>query len=280
MVSDDVESQQWLDDARADHARATAGQENAQARHAAARSAVLQAQKRVAMQEAAVGEARARIPVLEAIRDEAKATLDKTEVRAPFDGIVVLKDAEVGEVVSPNSQGGNSRGSVATMVDWSSLEVLVELQETSLAAAVVGEAASIYLDAYPDVTYRGKVLRIWPTANRTKATVEVRVGFDAPDERLRPEMGARVVFGTSKEPAAAAEQAEPSILISRKSVVRIDGADGVFVLERDVVRFRAIELGDERGDRVRVDNGLTSGERIVAAPPTSLQDGDRVRIKE
>jgi RND family efflux transporter MFP subunit len=280
MLAENIWTQQALDDARTERVRAESALAASNAAQAAADAALAQGRTQVTASEALVNELQARIAVIEAERDQAKATLDKTEVRAPFDGIVVLKDAEVGEVVSPNSQGGNSRGSMATMVDWSSLEVQVELQETSLAAAVVGEAASIYLDAYPDVTYRGKVLRIWPTANRTKATVEVRVGFDAPDERLRPEMGARVVFGTSKEPAAAAEQAEPSILISRKSVVRIDGADGVFVLERDVVRFRAIELGDERGDRVRVDNGLTSGERIVAAPPTSLQDGDRVRIKE
>jgi multidrug resistance efflux pump len=107
----------------------------------------------------------------------------------------VLKDAEVGEVVSPNVQGGSSaRGSVVTMVDFASLEVQAEVPETSLAAVVVGRGASIYLDAFPEKAYAARVDRIWPTANRTKATVEVRVAFLERDERLRPEMGVRVVF--------------------------------------------------------------------------------------
>jgi RND family efflux transporter MFP subunit len=192
----------------------------------------------------------------------------------------VLKDAEVGEVVSPNSQGGNSRGSVATMVDWSSLEVQVELQETSLAAAVIDAPASIYLDAYPERLYPGHVKRIWPTANRQKATVEVRVGFDGPDDKLRPEMGARVVFSAPEQASAASGPAEAMILIPRNAVARIDGQDGVFVLEREVVHFRRVQLGDERADRVLVKDGLASGERIVTNPPASLQDGERVRIKE
>jgi RND family efflux transporter MFP subunit len=202
-------------------------------------------------------------------------------VRAPFDGVVVLKDAEVGEVVSPNSQGGNSRGSVATMVDWDSLEVQIELQETSLAAAKVGEPANIYIDAYPNRVYSGSVKRIWPTANRQKATVEVRVGFDSPDEMLRPEMGARVVFGAAAKPVSdPVEKVEPVILISRSAVVKLDGVAGVFVLERDVARFVPLELGDERSGRVVVKTGLSGDETIVVDPPTDLVSGERVRIKE
>jgi RND family efflux transporter MFP subunit len=281
MLAEAIWTQQAVDDARTEVERTSAARDAADAAVRSARAAEAQGRSQVAALDASVREVEARIPVVQAERDQAKATLDKTEVRAPFDGVVVLKDAEVGEVVSPNSQGANSRGSVATMVDLSSLEVQVELQETSLAAAVVGEPATIYLDAYPERRYAGRVQRIWPTANRQKATVEVRVGFDAPDAYLRPEMGARVVFASAPEtPAAGAAAGAVTIVIPRSAVVRVEGADGVFALERDVARFVAVELGDERSGRVLVKRGLTGGERIVDQPPVALRDGDRVRIQE
>ena len=187
----------------------------------------------VTVAEAERAQAEAGLSALSAARDLAQATLDKTFVRAPFDGIIVLKDAEVGEVVSPNAQGAQSRGSVATMVDPTSLEVQVELPETTLSSARIGERAEIFLDAFPDQRFQGTVLRIWPTANRQKATVEVRVG----------------------------------------------GADGVFVVERDVVRVQALTLGGTTGRRVEATSGIKEGERVVLDPPARLADGDRVRIK-
>jgi RND family efflux transporter MFP subunit len=229
-----------------------------------------------------VSESQARIVSAQAARTLAQATLDKTEVRAPFDGIVVLKDAEVGEVVSPNSQGGsNARGSIVTMVDWATLEVQVDLQETSLGSAHEGAAVSIYLDAWPDKRYAGHVRRVWPTANRQKATVEVRVAIDDPDDKLRPEMGARVVFGSpSASDTVKTAPEEPALLVQRSAIVRIDGKDGVFVLERDVARFRPVTLGGERSGRVIVKSGVADGETVVDDPPTKLADGDRVRIQE
>ncbi len=122
-----------------------------------------------------------------AARDLAQATLDKTDVRAPFDGIVVLKDAEVGEVVSPNVQGGgNARGAVCTMVDFDSLEVQANVPETTLGRRCVGAPADVFLDAYPDQRLRRHVDRIWPTADRQKATVEVRVQLDEPTSACGP----------------------------------------------------------------------------------------------
>lgn len=279
MLREKIWDAQTVDNARAELVRVQGALDAAQAGLRAARAASAQSRGRVDALQAAVSESEARVPVLESGVALARATLDKTEVRAPFDGIVVLKDAEVGEVVTPNGLGGNARGSVATMVDWSSLEVQVELPETSLEAAVVGENARIYLDAYPDRAYAGHVQRIWPTANRQKATVEVRVAFDAPDTMLRPEMGARVVFAP-KDVQPAASSAEATILIPLAAVVSIEGAKFVFVLERDVARARAVKLGEERGGRVLVQQGLSGGERIVAQPPYSLKDGDRVHIQE
>jgi RND family efflux transporter MFP subunit len=256
--------------------------ESARAQIASAALAVTQGESRLVVATAGETEALARVEVMKAARDGARATLEKTEVRAPFDGIVVLKDAEVGEVVSPNVQGGTSaRGSVVTMVDFASLEVQAEVPETSLAGVVVGRGAKIYLDAYPEKPYAGRVDRIWPTANRTKATVEVRVEFLERDDRLRPEMGVRVVFDAEEAPAdgGAAEPAQPVVLVPVESIVKIDGASGVFVLEREIVRFRKIALGAERSGRAIVQSGLEEGETIVLDPPARLADGDRVRVK-
>jgi RND family efflux transporter MFP subunit len=247
----------------------------------AAGAAVVQAARDVDATVADVAEAGARVPIHVARHAQALATLDKTYVRAPFDGIVVLKDAEVGEVVSPNSQGGSSRGSVATLVDFASLEVQVELPEESIARVAVDAPALVYLDAYPSTPYAGHVQRVWPTANRQKATIEVRVGFDEPDGKLRPEMGVRVVFdpegGTEPEGAGAPLT---GVIVPGDALQRIDGRDGVFVLERDVARWRAVELGQRQAGLVVVQSGLAEGERVVLSAPADLSDGDRVRTKD
>jgi len=280
LLADGVGAQQSVDDARSDVIRVDGALASSRAALQAAQSARAQQDSEVAALAAALREVEARLPVLEANRNAAQATLDKTNVRAPFDGVVVLKDAEIGEVVSPNGLGGNSRGSVATMVDFATLEVQVELPETNLSAAVVGEDATIFLDAYPDRPYAGRVQRIWPTANRQKATVEVRVRFEQPDDRLRPEMGARVVFGAKSTPQTSTENAQPpAVLAPRSAVVPIDGKPHVFLLERDVARLREVQLGAEKNNRVVVLSGLEGGERLIDEPPTTLADGDRVRIR-
>jgi RND family efflux transporter MFP subunit len=280
LVADAVESVARLDQTRAAEGQARARLDAARAGESSARTAADQAQRHLAAAQAAANEAHARIGVVEALRDQAAATLDKTIVRAPFDGVVVLKDAEVGEVVSPNSQGAQSRGSVATMVDFQSLEVQVELPEASLGSVRLDGLASIFLDAYPGDGYTGRVLRVWPTANRQKGTVEVRVGFDAIDERLRPEMGARVVF--LDEERGGPTDAAPSagvLRIPTDSLVRSNGRSGVFVIEQDVLSFREIQSGEEKSGRVHVVAGLQEGERIVLEPAASLRDGERVRVE-
>jgi len=279
LFEERIGTQEALDRAVAERERAEARLEGARAAVAEAASATAMGRATVGVTEAALAEASARIEVTRAERDLAQATLEKTYVRAPFDGIVVLKDAEVGEVVSPNSQGGNSRGSVVTMVDFDSLEVQVEVPETSIAAVEIDAPANVYLDAYPSRLYRGRVLRVWPTANRQKATIEVRVGFDERDDLLRPEMGARVVF-SPEETASDARESGPRILIPRAAVLEAEGSAAVFVLDGDVARRRAIRLGATSASRVVVEEGLADGERIVSNPPASLEDGDRVRPKE
>ncbi|MBK7875446.1 MAG: efflux RND transporter periplasmic adaptor subunit [Planctomycetes bacterium] len=275
-----VGNQERLDRAKNGVASARARLATQSAGLDASRGAVATAESRVAAANSAVREAEARVASAKASRELAQATLDKTEVKAPFDGIVVLKDAEVGEVVSPNSQGGSTaRGSVVTMVDFATLEVQAEVPETSLANVKLNAPARIFLDAYPEKPYAGRVDRIWPTANRTKATVEVRVVFDERDERLRPEMGVRVVFVDEAEAARKPTATESALVITQDSVAKVDGADHVFVLERDVVRLRRVVLGEAKAGKVIVTTGLAEGESIVTAPPTDLRDGQRVRVK-
>lgn len=297
LLESGVDTADRRDRAQRDLLDAQAMQQGASSRLVAAEKSLLQGEARLAASETAVPEAKARVESAKAQRDLAQATLDKTSVRAPFDGIVVLKDAEVGEVVSPNSQGGsNARGSVVTMVDFATLEVQAEVPETSLASVALGAEARIYLDAFPSKFYPGRVDRIWPTANRTKATVEVRVAFVERDDKLRPEMGVRVVFASmpadalssgaadssaegdeSAKPAAAALPPEAKILVPIDCVVRADGKAHVFLLESGVVKRREVTTGMERAGRVVVLGGLTAGEEVVRKPAADLVDGMRVR---
>ena len=246
-----------------------------------AAAAVDTARSRKATADADVAVARAQVLAAIAARNLAQATLDKTDVRAPFDGIVVLKDAEVGEVVSPNVQGGSaSRGAVCTMVDFDSLEVQANVPETTLSSVRQGAPADVFLDAFPDDRYEGIVDRIWPTADRQKATVEVRVRLAKRDERLRPEMGVRIVFRDAAEPAPTAGSGTPRILVPEQVLVEVDGKTGVFVVPRDTVRFQVVTAGERKGGRVAIDAGLQKDQRLVLDPPPSLRDGDRVRLQD
>jgi len=280
LLEQGVDTKERLDDARAEQQRSAAQLTAARATLEEAQSAIATGRTQVDVSVATVTEAASRLDVAEAARALAQATLDKTKVRAPFSGVIVLKDAEVGEVVSPNSQGGNSRGSVATLVDFTSLEVQVELPETSLSAVELGTPAQIFLDAFPEDQLSGTVERIWPTANRQKATVEIRVALTEIDPRMRPDMGARVVFAGAEPAEAQPVEAGGRILIPSDCVVRVDGRESVFVLDRDVVRLRPVEVGGETSGRTLIKSGLDNGERIVVQPPTTLADGDRVRIEE
>jgi RND family efflux transporter MFP subunit len=283
LLESGVGNAQQKDQAQSELDTAKARVTWSEAQREAAKNSMLHAEAQVTVAQAGIEEATARLDVLRATRDQARATLDKLAVRAPFDGVVVLKDAEVGEVVSPNVVGGTSaRGSVVTMVDFNSLEVQAEVPETSLSAVKIGSPAQIFLDAYPDKAYKGRVDRVWPTANRTKATVEVRVAFEERDDRLRPEMGARIVFLDldAARPAAASDgDLAGSILIPVAAVQKIEGQSGVFVLERDVARFQKLSLGEQRSGKIVVMAGLSEGELVVLDPPASLKSGDRVRIK-
>ena len=221
-------------------------------------------------------EASASLAAIAARIDEIEVMLEKSKVFAPFAGVITAKNAEVGEVVSAlGASGPDSRGAVATLVDFETLEVQVELAQTSLGAAIVGASADVFLDAWPDQAYRGRVRQIWPTANRQKATVEVRVEFLERDDRILPEMGVRIVF----HDGAFAETADEAsrVLVPEAALVRAGDVASVFVLIEGRVARRAVELaGAASGGLVPVASGLEGGESVVLTPPTDLVDGDDV----
>ena len=281
LLADGFASEDSLQARRERADRTHAERVAAEARVRAADASVADANHRVTVAEAASKGTVATVAIRQAAVTQARATLSKTDVRAPFDGVVVLKDAEVGEVVSPNSQGGsNARGSVCTLVDFNSLEVQADVQETTIANVAVDMLATIFLDAYPSVPYRGKVTRVWPTADRQKGTIEVRVSFDQLDDRLRPDMGVRVVFAASDASQTEEEPTrEPEIVIPTSSVVTEGAENGVFVIERGKVRFAPVTLGARRGQRVVIAAGLEVGTRIVRTPSPELADGDRIQIE-
>jgi HlyD family secretion protein len=279
LVQTGIGSQRDQERARTDAAAARARVVSLDGALATSKNATEAARQREEVARADVAVANAQRDAAAASRVQAQATLDKTDVRAPFDGIVVLKDAEVGEVVSPNVQGGgNARGAVCTMVDFDSLEVQANVPETTLSSVQLGAPADVFLDAFPEQRYPGTVDRIWPTADRQKATVEVRVKLARRDERLRPEMGVRIVFraANAAQPVDAAANREV-LLIAESAVVTIGKDTGVFVLDRDLVRFTPVTTGERRQGRIVIPSGLRPGQTIVLDPPTSLQDGDRVR---
>ena len=277
LVEQGVERVQVRDRAEQEFAATTAERDRSEALVQSAIALVEEALGSVSSAEAAVREAVARKKVSEAEVEAAMATLQKTYVRAPFDGVVIQKEAEVGEVVSPNSQGGRARGSVVTMVDLSTLEVQAEVPETSMSAVSVGGIAQVFLDAWPKETYEVRVDRIWPVADRQKATIEVRAAFLAPDDRLRPEMGLRIVFMGEGSEVDEESSGAPLVTVPESAVVERDGLQGVFLIKGDRVSFREIQSGEGPPGSLSVQGGLDGGEKIVLKPQEDLSDGDDVR---
>jgi RND family efflux transporter MFP subunit len=227
--------------------------------------------------------AKTRVGVLAAQADQARAQvqlaevgLENTRVRAPFDGTVLRKDAEVGEIVAPASAGGSlTRTSIVTMADLATLEVEVDVNEAYIAQILNGQPARITLDAYPDTSFAGRVRQVVPTADRQKATVLVKVSILDRDPRILPEMGAKVVFLREPDPAHAAPR---RVLVPEAAIVRAGGATSVWVIEGDRVAARSVTLGAGRGTDLEVRDGLAGGERVVLRPPAGLKPGARVRV--
>src|SRR5580765_1075658 len=254
------------------------------------RSAGVQSQEQLDTSSAAADSLKAKIELArqqvlssEARIREAQQAVDNCVITAPYDGIVVSKDAQVGEMVSPVSAGGGfTRTGIATVVDMNSNEVEVDVSESYIARVQSGQRVDSVLDAYPDWKIPSHVRTVIPTADRQKATVKVRISFDKLDPRILPDMGVKVAFMGEEEvkKKGAEKNAGPKpVALIPKSAVRTDGGKSYVFLVRDTrIERRAVTLGNDRGSDVEVMAGVNASDTLVARGPENLQDGETVRI--
>ena len=230
--------------------------------------------------DARIQAAREQVRVAEQQVALARTSLDDTVIRAPFSGVAISKDAQPGETVSPMSGGGGfTRTGICTIVDMESLEIEVDVNEAYIGRVTSGQRVSAALDAYPDTPIPARVITTVPTADRQKATVLVRIGFDTLDARILPDMGVKVTFLREDDTVAAAA-ARPVTLVP-KSAVRQEGdqAHAFIVSSAGVVDRRAVTIGGTDGDRIEVLAGLSAGERVVLSPPPDLAAGAQVVVR-
>jgi RND family efflux transporter MFP subunit len=199
--------------------------------------------------------------------------MEDTIIRAPFDAIVTSKDAQPGEMVSPVSAGGGfTRTGICTIVDMSSLEIEIDVNESYINRVESGQPVEATLDAYPDWKTPCKVIAIIPTADREKSTVKVRVGFEKLDPRILPEMAVKVAFRDTGATAAGR-----AVIIPKSSVQNQDGHDVVFVVQNSRVERRAVTAGSAQNDDVVLISGVSGGERVIVDPPPGLTNGTVVK---
>jgi RND family efflux transporter MFP subunit len=225
--------------------------------------------------EARIAALREQISVAERQVDLQRTDLDNTIIRAPFSGVAISKDAQPGEMVSPVSAGGGfTRTGICTMVDMNSLEIEVDVNESYVNRVQAGQGVTAVLDAYPDWQIPAKVITLVPTADRQKATVLVRIGFQALDPRILPDMGIKVTF---LRPAGDATPVARSAVLVPASAVRKEGESSiVFVVRDGVAERRAVRVGGTDGDRLEVLAGLAAGDRVILSPAVDLADGVQV----
>jgi HlyD family secretion protein len=229
--------------------------------------------------EARIAATREQVNVAEQQVALQRTELDNTIIRAPFTGVAISKDAQPGEMVSPVSAGGGfTRTCICTVVDMNSLEIQVDVNESYINRVRPAQKVTAVLDAYPDWQIPAHVIAVVPTADRQKATVEVRIGFDKLDPRILPDMGVKVTFlrEADESPALAAK---PATLAPKAAIVTDNGKTYVFVVKGDTVERRAVALGGADGDRVEVVAGVRAGDRLVLDPPAGLKDAAKVMVK-
>ena len=212
----------------------------------------------------------------------AEVQLDNTVVRAPFSGVVVAKAAQPGEMISPISAGGGfTRTGIGTIVDMESLEIQVDVNEAFINRVKPGQPVEATLNAYPDSKIPAEVIAIIPTADRSKATVKVRIALKRKDPRVVPDMGVRVAFLDRTPTAPDGDGAARTGVLVPVDAVRPDGTEAlVFVYAEGKVERRRVTLGQTLGAERQVLSGVRPGERVVLSPPDSLKDGAAVKLAE
>ena len=226
---------------------------------------------------ASVAAAEAGIKASSAALQGANVALEYTLIRAPFDAVVLTKNADIGDIVTPLGAAANAKAAVVTIADLSSLQVEVDVSETNLGLVKVGQPCEIQLDAIPDSRFRGEVHTIVPTADRAKATVMVKVRFFDKDPRILPEMRAKVVFLSRP---LKREEEKPRTAVIRSAIVNHGDQKTIFLVQGDKAVETPITTGEQLGEMIEVLGGAKAGDRVVAKPPKRLKNGSRIKVAE
>ncbi len=226
---------------------------------------------------AAVEAAEATIKANTAALEGAAIALEYTLIRAPFDAVVLTKNADIGDIVTPIGAAANAKSAVVTIADMKSLQVEADVSESNLSLIRPGQPCEIQLDALPELRLRGAIHMIVPTADRSKATVMVKVRFVDQDSRVLPEMSAKVAF--LSRPATAQEQ-KPRVAVKEATLVNRNGQKAVFSVKGDRVELKPITAGPAFGEMVEILSGVKAGDQVVLNPPDRLKNGSSIKIKE
>jgi RND family efflux transporter MFP subunit len=226
---------------------------------------------------AGVAAAEAAFKAATAALEGATALLEFTLIRAPFDAVVLTKDADIGDIVTPLGAAANAKAAVVTIADMSSLEVEADVSESNLSRIRPGQPCEIQLDALPDQRFRGEIHMVVPTADRSKATVMVKVRFVDKDKRILPEMSAKVAF--LSRPVTGDEK-RPRVAVNQSAVIRRKSHQEVFLVKGNSVLETPVSLGDPIGDMVEVLQGVKVGDVVVLNPPDRLRNGSKIKTEE
>jgi RND family efflux transporter MFP subunit len=203
--------------------------------------------------------------------------MENTRIRAPFDGTVLTKNADVGEIVAPLAAGVNSRSAVVTIADMSSLQVETDVSESNIEKITAEQDCEISLDAYPNKRYKGFVAKIVPTADRAKATVLVKVGFYSYDKQVLPEMSAKVLFLTEIKQSDTYSE-ELILVIPLTAITSQNGKNFVFMVKDDVAYKVEVTAGKKIGSNIEIVQGLKNGDRVIRNLSKQISDGIRVKV--
>ena len=262
-----------LEDAQINHHR----NEQLVAKGFVAQSTVDASEARYKRAKAAVAAQEAAIRASEAAREEAKVLVEYSNIRAPFDAVVLTKNADIGDIVTPLGAAANAKAAVVTIADMGSLQVEVDVSESNISQVRVGQPCEIRLDAFPDLRFKGAVHMIVPTADRSKASVLVKVAFKEMDPRILPEMSAKVAF-LSRE--MVPEEEKPLKAVPASAVVSLGGQSVVFLVNGDRAVEKKVRTGWRMDTMVEILEGLGAGDKVVLNPGSNLKSGTKVRIPE
>ena len=238
------------------------------------------AEARVKRANALVTSSEAGITAAEANVTALDVQLENTYIRAPFDGTILNKNAEVGEIVAPFAASASSRGAVVTIADMKSIEVEADVSESNIERVKLGSPTEIVLDAVPEKRYRGFVHKVVPTADRGKATVLTKIRFEQYDERVLPEMSAKISFINEENKNQITENAKPILTIKQEAITERDGKKVAYLLKGEMVEEVSVQIGQTMGSVYEITSGLAANDKVVIRPNEKLKNGSKVKVKE